>query len=232
MTAQDSTRSSVKDVAPPDSTPWRLRHLGPAGKVVDSRIGGNMGLQERIRKNDSSARGALAVLRRGVSKSPGEIPEIWDLTHVEVPDGTSDEPTREELAVHCTMTLYALHQQSQQKSMFKPGTGLGQAAHALIGHDDENPSARARFDALVTSATVTELRHHLRTFVSLLRAKEIPLDHAMLADDIVMFQRPNGVKTVQLRWARQYYSVPQDNTAAQSAAGNEASTSTTTSSEN
>ena len=129
------------------------------------------------------------------------------------------------------MTLYALHQQSQQKSMFKPGTGLGQAAHALIGHD-ENPSARARFDALVTSATVTELRHHLRTFVSLLRAKEIPLDHAMLADDIVMFQRPNGVRTVQLRWARQYYSVPQDNTAAQSAAGNEASTSTTTSSEN
>ena len=59
-----------------------------------------------------------------------------------------------------------------------------------------------------TSTTVAELRHHLRGFVSLLRARGIALDHAMLADDIVGFQRPGGAKKVRLAWARQYYSLP------------------------
>ena len=73
--------------------------------------------------------------------------------------------------------------------------------------EEENSSARARFNALVTSSSVSELRRHLRTLVSLLRAREIPLDHAMLADDVAQFQRPGGARAVQLRWARQYYNV-------------------------
>ena len=71
--------------------------------------------------------------------------------------------------------------------MFRPGVGLGSAAHDLVGRDEENPSARARFNALVTLTTVAELRHHLRGFVSLLRARGIALDHAMLADDVLRF---------------------------------------------
>ena len=93
--------------------------------------------------------------------------------------------------------------------MFSPGVGLGRAARRLIGPpDEENPSARARFNALVTSTTVAELRHHLRGFVSLLRARGIALDHAMLADDVLRFQRPDGARSVRLNWARQYYSLP------------------------
>ena len=108
------------------------------------------------------------------------------------------------------MTLYAVHQQSRSECMFVPGRGLGRAAHELVGTDEENPSARARFNALVTSTTVAELRHHLRNLVSLLRSRGIALDHAMLADDIVRFQRPGGAKSVRLAWARQYYSLPAD----------------------
>ncbi|WP_316668013.1 type I-E CRISPR-associated protein Cse2/CasB [uncultured Propionibacterium sp.] len=233
MTVQDSTRSSAGGVTPPDAVRRRSRRLGPAGLAVNHRIGGSMGLQERILRDDSHARGVLAALRRGVSKSPGEIPEIWELTQVKVPDHADDEPTWEEIAVHTAMTLYAVHQQSKPIRMFKPGDGLGRSARALIGSpDNENPSARARFNALVTSATIAELQHHLRTFVSLLRAKEIPVDHAMLADDIVRFQRPGGAKTVQLRWARQYYSVPQDSAAAPDSKSTDTSTSTTNPSEN
>ena len=74
-----------------------------------------------------------------------------------------------------------------------------------MGWEEDNDSARKRFNALVTSTTITELRHHLRNFISLLRARDITLDHAMLADDIVRFQRPGGAKKVRLTWARQYH---------------------------
>jgi len=179
---------------------------------VDRRIGGTKtwkGLQARYLDNESRARGELAALRRGVSRSPGELPEIWELTRVEVPESAGDAPTREEIAVHTAMTLYAVHQQSRTEPMFRPGVGLGSAARRLIGSpDEENPSARARFNALVTSTTVAELRHHLRGFVSLLRARGIALDHAMLADDIFYFQQPGGAKKVRLAWARQYHPLP------------------------
>ena len=210
MTTSDTSAPAQAGGAPPEAR-RQERHLTKnAGRLVDRRIGGPRGLQTRLDDNKSRrARGELAALRRGVSRSPGELPEIWELTRVEVPDGAGDAPTWEEIAVHTAMTLYAVHQQSRTEHMFSPGVGLGSAARRLIGSpDEENPSARARFNALVTSTTVAELRHHLRGFVSLLRARGFALDHAMLADDVLRFQQPGGAKKVRLAWARQYYSLP------------------------
>ena len=210
MTTSDTGAPAQAGGAPPEAR-RQERHLTKnAGRLVDRRIGGPRGLQTRLDDNKSRrARGELAALRRGVSRSPGELPEIWELIRVEVPDGAGDAPTWEEIAVHTAMTLYAVHQQSRTEPMFSPGVGLGSAARRLIGPpDEENPSARARFNALVTSTTVAELRHHLRSFVSLLRARGIALDHAMLADDVLRFQQPGGAKQVRLTWARQYYSLP------------------------
>ena len=209
MTTSDTGAPAQAGGAPPEAR-RQERHLTKnAGRLVDRRIGGPRGLQTRLDDNKSRrARGELAALRRGVSRSPGELPEIWELTRVEVPDGAGDAPTWEEIAVHTAMTLYAVHQQSRTEPMFSPGVGLGSAAHDLVGRDEENPSARARFNALVTSTTVAELRHHLRGFVSLLRARGFALDHAMLADDVLRFQQPGGARSVRLAWARQYYSLP------------------------
>ena len=214
MTTSDTSAPAQAGGAPPGK-PRRTRRPSldkNAGRLVDRRIGGTKtwkGLQSRYLDNESRARGELAALRRGASRSPGELPEIWELTRVEVPDGAGDAPTWEEIAVHTAMTLYAVHQQSRTEHMFSPGVGLGSAARRLIGSpDEENPSARARFNALVTSTTVAELRHHLRGFVSLLRARGFALDHAMLADDVLRFQQPGGAKKVRLAWARQYYSLP------------------------
>ena len=208
MTVSDTKTPRKIDSAPPESR-QRARHLAEdVGRLVDWRIGGPRGLQARYLQNESRARGEMAALRKGASRDSGELPEIWELTSVEIPEYASDAPTREEIAVHTAMTLYAVHQQSRTEPMFRPGIGLGSAAHDLVGRDEENPSARARFNALVTSTTVAELRHHLRGFVSLLRARGIALDHAMLADDVLRFQQPGGAKKVRLAWARQYYSLP------------------------
>ena len=213
MTTSDTSTPAQAGGAPPGK-PRRARRPRPdknAGLLVDRRIGGTKtweGLQSRYLRNESRARGELAALRKGVSRSPGELPEIWELTEVPPPEHAGDAPTGEEIAVHTAMTLYAVHQQSRTEPMFRPGVGLGSAAHDLVGRDEENPSARARFNALVTSTTVAELRHHLRGFVSLLRARGFALDHAMLADDIFRFQQPGGAKKVRLNWAHQYYSLP------------------------
>ena len=203
MTAAD-TRT------PPDSggtTRSRRRpSLGVTGRLVNQRVSGKNGLQSRYLHNEAQAREQMAALRGAVAREPGEVPATWALTQVRVPDDASDAPTPEEIAVHTAMTLYAVHQQSRTDPMFHPGKGLGHASRELIGPpDQENPSARKRFNALVTSTTITELRHHLRDLVSLLRARGITLDHAMLADDIVRFQRPGGAKEVRLAWARQYH---------------------------
>lgn len=203
MTAAD-TRT------PPDSggtTRSRRRpSLGATGRLVNQRVSSKNGLQSRYLHNEAQAREQMAALRGAVTREPGEVPATWALTQVEVPDDAGDAPTPEEVAVHTAMTLYAVHQQSRTDPMFHPGKGLGHASRELIGPpDQENPSARKRFNALVTSTTITELRHHLRDLVSLLRARGITLDHAMLADDIVRFQRPGGAKEVRLVWARQYH---------------------------
>ena len=209
MTTSDTGAPAQAGGAPPEARRQERRLTKNAGRLVDRRIGGPRGLQARYLDNESRARGELAALRKGASRSPGELPEIWELTRVEVPDGAGDAPTWEEIAVHTAMTLYAVHQQSRTEHMFSPGVGLGSAARRLIGSpDEENPSARARFNALVTSTTVAELRHHLRGFVSLLRARGFALDHAMLADDVLRFQQPGGARSVRLNWARQYYSPP------------------------
>ena len=211
MTTSDTNTPAQAGGAPPGK-PRRARRPRlnkDAGLLVDRRIGGTKtreGLQSRYLRNESRARGELAALRKGASRSPGELPEIWELTEVPPPEHAGDAPTPEEIAVHTAMTLYAVHQQSRTDPMFHPGKGLGHASRELIGPpDQENPSARKRFNALVTSTTITELRHHLRDLVSLLRARGITLDHAMLADDIVRFQRPGGAKEVRLVWARQYH---------------------------
>ncbi|WP_366181320.1 type I-E CRISPR-associated protein Cse2/CasB [Actinomyces timonensis] len=205
--SQTTTASDTAGAAPPSSRP--PRRLGVAGRTIDTRIGGPRGLQSRhLQYNESAARGQLAALRKAASQAPGENPEVWGLTEVKVPEHAGDAPTWEEIAVHTAMTLYAVHQQSRTEPMFVPGRGLGGAARALIGvGEEENPSTRARFNALVTSTSITELQHHLRGFISQLRAKSIPLDHAMLADDLVTFQRPDGAKTVRLRWSRQFASL-------------------------
>ena len=218
MTVSDTKTPRETDSAPPESRQRARRLAEDVGRLVDWRIGGPRGLQARYLHNESRARGEMAALRKGASRDSGELPEIWELTSVEIPEYASDAPTREEIAVHTAMTLYAVHQQSRTEPMFSPGVGLGSAAHDLVGRDEENPSARARFNALVTSATVAELRHHLRGFVSLLRARGIALDHAMLADDIFRFQQPGGAKKVRLAWARQYYSLPAESQPADDAA--------------
>ncbi|MDO4791378.1 MAG: type I-E CRISPR-associated protein Cse2/CasB [Buchananella hordeovulneris] len=198
-------------VAQSDPPPRKSRRPF-ANKTVDavSRVlEGERGLQRRYLHDESRARAELAQLRKAVPSTPGDAPAIWHLTSIEVPASAGDEPTGEEIAVHTALTLYAVHQQSRSEPMHVRDQGLGHAARALVGTGaEENESLRARFNALVTSATISELRHHLKSFSSLLRAKGIALDYALLAGDLARFQTPGGASAMRLTWAREFAALP------------------------
>ena len=180
----------------------RSRRLLKAGKIVCRRI---EGLGRGFLKGEPKAREALAKLRRGIKADPGEIADIWGYTHVVgVPDNAPDTPTREEWAVYIAMTLYAVHQQSRSVLMHRPGYGFGRAARELVGGEEDSP-ARCRFNALVTASSIGELRSHLRSFIQLLRPKDIGFDYAAFADDLIEFQYLGGDKKVRRRWSRDFY---------------------------
>lgn len=208
MTTLDPAQTSVTQGDPP---PRRSRRTFD-NKTVDavSRVlEGERGIQRRYLDGESRARAELAQLRKAVPSSPGDVPAIWHLTSIQVSPSAGDAPTCEEIAVHTALTLYAVHQQSRSEPMHVRDQGLGNAARALVGTGaDENDSLRARFNALVTSSTISELRHHLKTFSSLLRAKGIPLDYALLASDLVRFQTPGGASAMRLTWAREFAALP------------------------
>lgn len=183
------------------------RYLRKEGQLVDQRI---TRLQSAITSptHVSWVRAVLANLRTGIRREPGAMQEIWEWTSCDVDDHAKDEPTREEWAVHSAMCLYALHQQGKTDGMYQPGYGLGRAVHRLAGNDAGIDSpVRRRFARVLTAASIQEYLHHLRGLVTQMRSAQpaIPLDYAMLADDLVQLQRPGGPEKVRLRWSRQYY---------------------------
>jgi CRISPR system Cascade subunit CasB len=183
----------------------RWRQLRRLGAVVDERVSD---LQFRYRKNISSGVSDLAALRRAALAAPGADPRVWELTiaGLDVPAGTSDEPTDDERAAHAALTLYAIHQQSQAASMHRAGYGLGRSVRALVLPDKSNEKAvRRRFEALGTSGTFAELMDHARGLVRQLRSAAVPLDYGRLADDLAALQGPSAAAGVRLRWGREYH---------------------------
>ncbi|SDM82771.1 type I-E CRISPR-associated protein Cse2/CasB [Allokutzneria albata] len=175
------------------------------GTVVHQRL---QALQEGALRNRSADVAALARLRRAVGKPVGSIGDVLQHTtheHFAGPDA-GDEATPAERAAHIAMTLYAVHQQSQNQRMHQRGWGIGRAMRALHPEEPAAPNAVLhRFQRLGTSDSLDELTHHARGVVQLLRAAQIPLDYALLTDELLTWQRPGGAARVRLRWGREFY---------------------------
>ena len=60
---------------------------------------------------------ALANLRRGVGRVPGDLPELWGSFLLGMPQelqSINGEPTRAEWSIYLALTLYAMHQQGNE----------------------------------------------------------------------------------------------------------------------
>lgn len=160
---------------------------------------------------------SMAKLRRGVGKRLAEAPESWSVVLPYVPDellSTSYDGFKEteaESAIFTALTLYAVHQQGSDSSVNIQGISFGSALGKLKNQDNELAITR-RFNSIVTSSEITELAHHARGLVQLMKAsgKNIGLDYPQFAKDLCNFQYPDGRRNVILRWGQDFYRINKD----------------------
>ena len=141
-----------------------------------------------LAKEGKEDRGALADLRSGLGKEPGEMARVHRHVTPYLPEKRYDDRW-----YYLTATLFGLYPKQ------KPGWSLGAAFHPLKAESD---SMEARFIALL-NAHPDDLDDHLRHIISLLKSKEQPLDWFRLFEDLLQWDHPEG--HVQLRWARDFY---------------------------
>ena len=159
-------------------------------------------------KDSSGGKARLARLRRGAGKFPGELPELWGEFLNDIPErhlSKNGEPTYGEWAIYISLTLYALHQQRNSKSVHEEEKSFGNAVSQLIENENDTERVLRRFAPVVTAKDMPELSHHLRCLIQLLSSKGITLDYKMLAEDIYQFQFDDSRKKVQLKWGQDFY---------------------------
>jgi CRISPR system Cascade subunit CasB len=185
--------------------------LGPVGASVTKHIDQ---LQRGYRQDRPDAVAALARIRRGAGKPPGQTPDLWGLTGTELlyaaaPDwGESARMIRAENAMHVAVTLWALHQQSHREADMHQtgGAELGGAVRRLMPDGDIDEPIRKRFVRAATASSLDVLAQRLREIVLLLRANAIPLDYGVLAERLFQWQQPGGQAQVHRTWGRSFHS--------------------------
>ncbi|MBQ7267165.1 MAG: type I-E CRISPR-associated protein Cse2/CasB [Synergistaceae bacterium] len=163
-------------------------------------------------------RGMMANLRRGVGKSPGEIPELWGLIFDKMPEELlgKSKASPAEWAVYTALTLYALHQQGNEKFMNVEDVSVGKAASMLVKNDDEDKERiRRRLGLVVTATSPFDLAYHLRGVIQLLSRDAIGLDYARLAKELYLMNNEERAKDIKLSWGREFYRKVEDENAKQ-----------------
>jgi CRISPR system Cascade subunit CasB len=148
---------------------------------------------------DREDRAALAALRRGLGKRPGEAPEMFPYLVPWVGDATP----REEADLYLVASLFALH----PVSWTGEGDGRRQrnvgASLARLRAKTESGGAEQRFVALL-NARREDLSDGLRRIVALCKAHEIAIDWGQLLDDLR--RRDRDSRDVQRRWAAAFWA--------------------------
>lgn len=164
-------------------------------------------------KDTSSTRALFANIRNSINKSSSNNLDALAFVFNNMPEeyiGFGKELSDYEQAILTAIQMYALHQQSNEKSVLKieynegeKRQNLGDALSTLRGSD--NKSIDRRFNAMILSSNFLQLQNHLRQFIKLLKAKsDAKVDYASVADDWFWFLK-NQKDGVKIKWSRSYY---------------------------
>lgn len=156
--------------------------------ILDERQKTFIGYLLNLAKEGEEDRGALADLRSGLGKEPGEMARVHKHVVPYLPKKDFNDRW-----YYVTATLFGSFPKHRS------GRSLGEAFRPLRSKSD---SMEARFVALL-NAHLEDLDDHLRHAVSLLKANEQPLDWFRLFQDLLQWDCPEG--PVQLSWARDFY---------------------------
>ncbi|MFN8469230.1 MAG: type I-E CRISPR-associated protein Cse2/CasB [Caldilineaceae bacterium] len=142
---------------------------------------------------ESRARGALAVLRRGVGQPPGQALEMLPY----IAPWLGPQLSQYQENVHFLVAaLFAWHSQAG-------GAGnLGDSFAAAAAQQEDRTAIERRFAALL-AAHVEDMPFYLRQAVSYLRSQEIPINWHQLFRDLQGWDTGSG--SIQRRWARSFW---------------------------
>ncbi|AXR74412.1 MULTISPECIES: type I-E CRISPR-associated protein Cse2/CasB [Auritidibacter] len=201
MTEVTESRSTSEET---ETTPTVYKAVSSAAYRLGSGLLGNNP------RSLSHSRATLARLRRAAGEQPGENPMSWATIAEEVlmnlPEsavGKGPELSTSEWAAAVSISMFALHQQSERKLMHEPGIDLGRAVGTLAQRA-ESGSIKGRLDALMVARDPKSLQYHLRALVSLLNAHHIPQDYGRLAEDLIRLRLPKRRQAVLVQWGRSY----------------------------
>lgn len=206
------------------SMPAAPAQASPQKRVTDLSAALIGSWQTGYLKDRSGAVSALARLRRGAGRPAGETPDLWNLIDIgplhNPAEGTGplseQELEQAENALHAVLALWAFHQQSRGVPMHRRHTrehpgGLGAAVRRLMPTDGTDAPVRKRLVRAGTAPDLATLTQRLRDIVALLRSAKtpIPLDYALLAGQLYVWQRPGGPAAVRRAWGRSFHQQPQ-----------------------
>lgn len=199
----------------PDRTEARetpTRRQGPLYQAVNAAIG-------RLQRGGGDRRdvATLAALRRA---DPTEVlaePTVWEITLGDLPvelRSRGEDPSYAERAIYAALVLYAIHQAPGGRDMHisgrrgRLGSAVRELGFARSQDSTLDVAVQRRFHVMATAASFDQTIYHLRQLITQLKAADIPLDYASVADDLAQLQRPGGPERVRSRWGRQLHAVP------------------------
>ena len=145
---------------------------------------------------------ARAKLRQSIGKPLDSVPNVWDII-LSSDDDLGKNATE---SMYTAIGLYALHRQGKPESMNEKGIGFGKAIAGLArGDEEKQKSVTRKFNAVATSTGFSELAHHARSLVQMLKSENIKMDYPRFACDLYAFQFPEGAGKLRLRWGEEFY---------------------------
>lgn len=155
--------------------------------------------QARLADKQSSARAALAELRRGLRDDPCDRLIVGKyVVRFLGQEPHTDWQKWQETCCFLVAALFAGH------PAHKLGVSLGKALGQI---QEKSGSIEGRFLSLLTVPS-ERLRVPLRQIISLLAAHDVPLDWGLLLKDLCRWN--DSEKRVQQRWARHFYQAAPD----------------------
>ncbi|MFG2078711.1 type I-E CRISPR-associated protein Cse2/CasB [Nonomuraea maritima] len=169
----------------------------------------------------------LSRWRQGLSHSPDTMPVLAMQIANVLSHPDEREHDREarawEVAVHYGLSIFAVHQQSQERPMHERSRrSFGEAGRLLARHQAQNLERREfsrttpqfeavnrgivrRLEAAMSSVSVAELVGHARGLVPMLRQASISLDYVQFISDLAAWAHAPSRGPTALRWGRDFY---------------------------
>ena len=152
---------------------------------------------------DTEDRAALAALRRGLGKAPGDVAAMHPLIVPFLPD---DGNARDDEAWYLVGSLFGLHPEPWRASAQTDGRGPSFGATLKRLRDAKGDAGGPGIDrrmVAILNAHRDDVGAHLRQAVGLLRGGALPIDWAHLLRDLLRWDHPE--RPTQRQWARDYY---------------------------